>query len=169
MFSIEVIRNSSLWVPWVIWPLAIFLCLLLAAIATPRRWWRKPTVLGLLGLSGGSFLLAQVLLQALPGAAPQPIGLTQVVGTARTVQAAIEKASNQSFSNQASSSQQFKVHQALNLRRQAGTDAPLITILPAGSRVWLTGKRDGDWWQVRTLRHSGWVSSLWLRQTKRTP
>jgi hypothetical protein len=169
MFSIDVIRNSLLWGPWTIWLLAIFLCVLVAAIATPRHWWRKPTVLGLLGLAGGSFLLAQVLFHALPGAAHHPIGLTQVASTAMKAKAATDKALNQAFSSQALSNQAFQVHQALNLRRQAGTDSPLITTLPVGSKVWLTGKRDGDWWQVRTSRYSGWVSSLWLRQTNSTP
>ncbi len=61
----------------------------------------------------------------------------------------------------------YRTHQALNLRQQPGTDAALRATLPIASRVWPTGLRQGDWWQVRSEYGTGWVSSLWLRQHAR--
>ncbi|WP_229508016.1 hypothetical protein [Massilia sp. Dwa41.01b] len=43
-----------------------------------------------------------------------------------------------------------------------------MVVLPAGSKVETTGRRDGDWWQVSTevdgVPLAGWASSLWLRR-----
>jgi hypothetical protein len=43
-----------------------------------------------------------------------------------------------------------------------------VLVLPAGSVVRATGRRDGDWWQVSVRfegqRFEGWASSLWLRR-----
>jgi hypothetical protein len=43
-----------------------------------------------------------------------------------------------------------------------------MLVLPAGSVVRATGRRDGDWWQVTAeadgQRFEGWASSLWLRR-----
>ena len=64
----------------------------------------------------------------------------------------------------------FRVHQALNLRSGVGVDQVRIATLQRGSRVTVTGKRDGDWWEVGTKdvnsgrQQIGWVSSLWLRR-----
>jgi len=63
----------------------------------------------------------------------------------------------------------FRVHRDLNLRAQAGVNAPRLAIVPAGTQLTATGQRDGDWWQVRAPAGdgavaTGWVSSLWLRR-----
>lgn len=62
----------------------------------------------------------------------------------------------------------YRVHAALNLRAAGGVDAERLLVVPAGSRLTATGRRDGDWWQVRGTVNGaaveGWASSLWLRR-----
>ena len=62
----------------------------------------------------------------------------------------------------------YRVHDALNLRVAGGIGAERLLVVPAGARVEATGRRDGDWWQVRATVDGetveGWASSLWLRR-----
>lgn len=64
----------------------------------------------------------------------------------------------------------FRAHRGLNLRSGAGVGAARLAVIPAGARLTPTGRRDGDWWQVRAdnlddgKELTGWVSSLWLRR-----
>lgn len=64
--------------------------------------------------------------------------------------------------------QPFQTHRDLNLRGDAGVNAPLLGTVPAGATVTPTGACHGDWWQIKANvagRDSvGWVSSLWLRR-----
>jgi rare lipoprotein A len=53
----------------------------------------------------------------------------------------------------------------LNLRSGAGLSAPVRTVLPAGTRVTLTGDVSGSWVSVDSSLGSGWVSMAYLTQT----
>lgn len=53
----------------------------------------------------------------------------------------------------------------LNLRTGAGLSAPVRTVLPAGTRVTLTGNVSGSWVSVDSNLGSGWVSMAYLSQT----
>lgn len=64
----------------------------------------------------------------------------------------------------------FRAHRSLNLRSGASVGAARLAVIPAGASLTPTGRRVGDWWQVRTGSEAdgkeltGWVSSLWLRR-----
>lgn len=64
----------------------------------------------------------------------------------------------------------FRVHLPLNFRTGPGVDHPRITTLARGASVITTGKRSGDWWEVKVVQSgaetTGWVSSLWLRRVR---
>lgn len=120
------------------------------AVLTPRRWWQRPTLLGTVLLLTCSAAYAQAILHWLaPSATPPlvPVALTTTV-----------------------TPQFFRVQQALHLRADSATAAPLRTLLPANQIVQATGEQRGDWWQVRHCLSAdsstgvGWVSSLWLRR-----
>lgn len=160
---------------WLAWPLASALLLLLAAGLTPRHWWRQLTLFAMLGIVGGGYVLARLLgpLVMLPEpalalAAPggpgrhashvPPAGRAGSVGQVVSVDSA-----------GAVGSVGFRVREPLNLRRAAGTDAPWLVTLPGGALVRPTGQRRGDWWQVTSVGHTGWVNSLWLRQIGENP
>jgi hypothetical protein len=60
----------------------------------------------------------------------------------------------------------FRVHQRLNLREAVGVDSMRLAVLSAGDEVEYAGERQGDWWRIKTAAGvTGWVSSLWLRQS----
>lgn len=136
--------------------LALALTLCLCAWLTPRAWWRRPNAraLGVLGVgtaAGGTLLLAMFGTSA---PAPQPVRAAQAqeaAGTDLPVAGA-----------------RYRVHDALNLRVAGGVGAERLLVVPAGARVEATGRRDGDWWQVRATVDGeaveGWASSLWLRR-----
>lgn len=143
-------------IPWTICLPALLLCLILAACLTPRRWWARPTLLGIGGILACSYILARLWWQHTPAQSQQPATLATT--------AAMEPVSPPLAPLKLPAALPFRTHQALNLRQRPGTDAPLLATLRAGSTVWPTGARQGDWWQVNTLDETGWVSSLWLRQ-----
>ncbi len=134
---------------------ALLATLVLAARCTPHAWWRRPnaqaaTVLLLgTGVIGGALWLwlapprATVPMAAL--AAPLDSGM------------AAPRAGRS-----------YRVADALNLRSETGVGARRVLVLPIGSLVQATGRRDGDWWQVvhvaQGQRYEGWASSLWLRR-----
>lgn len=144
------------WTQAAAYALALALTLCLCARLTPRAWWRRPNAraLGVLGVgtaAGGTLLLAMF---GTPAPAPQPVRAAQaqqVSGTDVPVPGA-----------------RYRVHDALNLRVAGGIGAERLLVVPAGARVEATGRRDGDWWQVRATVDGeaveGWASSLWLRR-----
>jgi hypothetical protein len=150
--------------PALVWLLASALLLLLAAGLTPRRWWRQATLLGMLGIIGGGYVLARLLgpVTLLPDDA---VATVQAGARNEAARLALAKSAAPTLHTRAAVGPGgFLVHQPLNLRRAAGTDAAWLATLPGGTRVWPTGQRQGDWWQVASLEHTGWVNSLWLRQ-----
>lgn len=50
----------------------------------------------------------------------------------------------------------------LNMHIGPGDDAPIATVLPAGTPVRVAGPGEGNWWQVRTPYGRGWVYSEYL-------
>jgi uncharacterized protein YraI len=64
--------------------------------------------------------------------------------------------------------QTYRVHDDLNLRAASSTGAARIAVVPGGSFVTTTGRREGDWWEVSATVDqrpvTGWASSLWLRR-----
>jgi len=136
--------------------LALVLTLCLCAWLTPRAWWRRPNAraLGVLGVgtaAGGTLLLAMF---GMPAPAPQPVRAAQAQQAAGT--------------DVPVAGARYRVHDALNLRVAGGIGAERLLVVPAGARVEATGRRDGDWWQVRATVDGeaveGWASSLWLRR-----
>ena len=135
---------------------ALVLTLCLCAWLTPRAWWRRPNAraLGVLGVgtaAGGTLLLAMF---GTPAPAPQlvrPAQAQEAAGIDVPVAGA-----------------RYRVRDALNLRVAGGVGAERLLVVPAGARVEATGRRDGDWWQVRATVDGeaveGWASSLWLRR-----
>jgi hypothetical protein len=67
------------------------------------------------------------------------------------------------------SSGSYRVAQALNLRASSATSSIRLAVVPAGTLIHATGKRSGDWWQLRARVDGkqviGWSNSLWLRRT----
>lgn len=135
---------------------ALLLTLCLAAWLTPRSWWRQPNAraLGVLGVgtaAGGTLLLTMF---GTPAPAPPPVQSAQA-REAAGIDVPVAGA-------------RYRVRDALNLRAAGGVGAERLLVVPAGARVEATGRRDGDWWQVRTKvdgeEIEGWASSLWLRR-----
>ena len=133
---------------------ALLITLVLAAFGTPRRWWRQPNALALGLLLAGSWSIGGILLRlatppaAAPTAAPAPAHSAALAGAPRV----------------------FYAHQDLNLRAASGIDSVRVALVPIGSRITVTGARDGDWWQVKARlgrrELQGWTSSLWLRRAE---
>ena len=136
----------------------LLLTLCACARLTPRAWWRRPNARAAGLLAGGTLALGAALLalfgppQAATMASHQPV-------LAPPSDAPVAGA-------------RYRVHDALNLRVAGGIDAERLLVVPAGSRVTATGRRDGDWWQVRGTVNGeaveGWASSLWLRRADET-
>jgi hypothetical protein len=140
---------------------ALVLTLCLCAWLTPRAWWRRPNAraLGVVGVGtavGGTLLLA---MSGTPAPAPLPVQLTQAQEAAGI--------------NVPVAGARYRVRDALNLRVAGGVGAERLLVVPAGARVEATGRRDGDWWQVRATVDGkaveGWASSLWLRRADEGP
>lgn len=139
---------------------ALVLTLCAASRLTPRAWWRRPNAraLGVLGLgtaAGGTLLLAMAGSPAAdPASTPVPVVSLQAQ-EAGGIEVPLAGAG-------------YRVHAALNLRVAGGVGAERKLVVPAGARVEATGRRDGDWWQVRATVDGkaveGWASSLWLRR-----
>jgi len=131
---------------------ALLLTLCACARLTPRAWWRRPNARALGVLAGGTVAVGAALL-ALFGA-PQPAAVA-TPGSAALAEAPVAGA-------------RYRVVDALNLRAAGGVDGERLLVVPTGTRVIATGRRDGDWWQVRARLDGapveGWASSLWLRR-----
>ncbi|WP_426194950.1 SH3 domain-containing protein [Massilia sp. DWR3-1-1] len=137
---------------------ALLLTLALAALLTPARWWRRPNVRALTVLAAGTWGIGSVLLALAPepAAAAAHAPATPVLPSP-PVQAAPPPA-------------QYLVFEDLNLRAAPGVHARRLALVPAGASVAATGRRSGDWWEVRATlgqrQLDGWVSSLWLRRAE---
>jgi hypothetical protein len=131
----------------------LLLTLCVCAWLTPRAWWRRPNARAAGLLAGGTLAVGAALL-ALFGP-PQ----AETLASDEPVLAA---------SDAPVAGARYRVHDALNLRAAGGVDAERLLVVPAGSRLTATGRRDGDWWQVRGTVNGatveGWASSLWLRR-----
>jgi hypothetical protein len=134
---------------------ALVLTLCACAWLTPRAWWRRPNAraLGVLAAgtaAGGALLLA---LFGVPGTISPSVELADAPLPTNDVPVA---------------GAPYRVRDALNLRVAGGIGAERLLVVPGGARVIATGRRDGDWWQVRATLEGkdveGWASSLWLRR-----
>lgn len=130
----------------------LLLTLCACARLTPRAWWRRPNARAAGLLAGGTLAVGAALLALF---APPQAGTLASDEVVLAADAPVAGAS-------------YRVHDALNLRAAGGVDAERLLVVPAGSRLTATGRRDGDWWQVRGTVNGaaveGWASSLWLRR-----
>ena len=143
--------------------LALAATLVLAALLTPKAWWRRPNLKALAVLVAGTWGIGALLLAAAPERAEahaQSLPASLAAPVAVTAPAFPAHAS-------------YRVFEDLNLRAGAGIGARRLALVPAGATVTTTGAREGDWWQVRTRSSEagapdleGWVSSLWLRRAE---
>jgi len=142
--------------------LGLLATLVLAAWLTPARWWRRPNVRALAILAGGTWGLGTLLMGlvqapaiAAPGGTAGSGGTTATFAAPRTA---------------AATARNYRVRDDLNLRAATGIGAPRLAVVPAGSVVTTTGRRDGDWWELRAnvdgRELTGWSSSLWLRRAE---
>lgn len=145
--------------------------LILACHLTPARWWRRPTLRNLAIAGLGAWGTGALLLGALggQGAAQAANSATAAAGpTTAAAPTGAAAAADAAAGAAAASSQPFRVHRALNLRQTARTSAERLATISAGTLVAPTGRRDGDWWEIRTeingRQLTGWASSLWLRR-----
>ena len=154
MMSAWPMSASSAWVLAAAYGLGLVLTLVLAALLTPRRWWRRPTA-GTLALVGGGTLAFGALLAGLLPAAARPVAAPVPLAAAASPPPTPETL-------------RYRVVDDLNLRTAKATGAPRLAVLPAGTLVTRTGAADGDWWRVRARLKGreveGWASSLWLRR-----
>lgn len=134
---------------------ALVLTLCTCAWLTPRSWWRRPNVRALGVLTLGT----------VAGGAP----ISALLGTPDAHQPPSQLAAAQTASGEVPvAGARYRVRDALNLRVAGGIGAERLLVVPGGARVIATGRRDGDWWQVRASLDGqdveGWASSLWLRR-----
>ena len=140
---------------------ALVLTLAACSRLTPRAWWRRPNARAI-GVVGAGTLLGGALLLSLFGAATAtaPVEEVLAVDIAGVAPAGPDLPL---------AGARYRVRDALNLRVAGGVGAERLLVVPAGSRVIATGRRDGDWWQVRASvdgrQVEGWASSLWLRRS----
>lgn len=134
----------------------LLLSLVACAYLTPRSWWRRPNLRAFALLVGGALVLGWPLAALLH----QP-------GTASAGEPALALAPATPVPIP-SAGARYRTHDAVNLRSGTGTGSSRLTVLPAGSPVTVTGRSEGDWWQVRAeiegREWEGWASSLWLRR-----
>ncbi|MGJ7918812.1 SH3 domain-containing protein [Massilia sp. LXY-6] len=147
--------------PWALaaaYGLGLVLTLVLAAVLTPRRWWRRPTA-GTLVLVGGGTLAFGTLFAGLLATPARPVAAPVPPATPVPLAA---------LASSVTPAPRYRVVDDLNLRAAKATGAPRLAVLPAGTLVTRTGAADGDWWRVRARLKGqdveGWASSLWLRR-----
>jgi hypothetical protein len=130
---------------------ALVLTLVLAAFLTPRQWWRRANARALAVLLLGTGLFGVLFMLGATPWFPQraPVRLAIAAPVALPAGA-------------------YRVFDDLNLRAGSGTGAARIAVVPGGTVVTTTGRRDGDWWEVKAevagRPVTGWASSLWLRR-----
>ncbi|MBY0241190.1 MAG: SH3 domain-containing protein [Burkholderiaceae bacterium] len=165
-------------IPALCYGAALVLTLALAATLTPAAWWYRPTVRGIAIVTGGTWLCGSVLALAagsvLPATPATPAVATALASVgAHQAPALAPPALPPTPTAPAWSIAPFRVHRSLNLRAGPDVGSTRVAVIPAGAQLTPTGRRHGDWWQVRTdgaaRRQTGWVSSLWLRQLAEDP
>jgi hypothetical protein len=116
----------------------LLVTLALASVLTPAGWWRRANARALAVVALGTWGIGALLAGAIHARTPEPLA------------------------------DNYQVFRTLNLRDGTGTSARRLAVVPAGTIVAATGRRDGDWWQVRAKVEgsyvTGWASSLWLRR-----
>lgn len=136
---------------------ALIVTLILAAFLTPRHWWRRANARALAVLVGGTALFGCLFMLA-AGVWP-----SRTVPVAPSALAVLPPPASVAVPVRS-----YRVHDDLNLRAASGTGAARLAIVPSGTTVTTTGKRDGDWLEVTARVHghavTGWASSLWLRR-----
>ncbi len=152
--------------------LGLLLTLFLAAYLTPRRWWQRPNARALLILVVGAWGFGSLILLATRGAAtPAPAAATSAPAPSptSTTRVAATAPPTTTPAGAPIAGRPFQVHRDLNLRQAAGVQTARLLTVPAGALVTPTGRRDGDWWQVRARVGGedkvGWANSLWLRSS----
>lgn len=148
---------------------ALLASLVLASLLTPARWWRRPNLKALTVLVAGTWGIGSLLLALAPAAAHDERAVTPAVAGVAVAQP-VPAAALAPLHMPAPIPATFIVVDDLNLRARAGVQAARLALVPAGASVTTTGRREGDWWQVRTgvgaRAREGWVSSLWLRRAQ---
>ncbi|SFD11426.1 SH3 domain-containing protein [Massilia yuzhufengensis] len=130
----------------------LLLTLCLAAWLTPRAWWRRANARALAVLVCGTALLGGLLhvLVAPPSQAAQAAQAAPAIADVPLAGA------------------RYRAWDHVNLRAGTGVAARRLAVVPAGSHLTASGRREGDWWQVSAVvdgrRLEGWASSLWLRR-----
>jgi hypothetical protein len=123
---------------------ALLLTVALARFLTPRSWWRNANARAGAVLLLGTWAIGTLLVPLAAAAFPPEPGPR--------------------------AGDRYVVYRDLNLRSGTGTGAVRLGVVPAGAAVTATGRRDGDWWQVRSpAAGTGWASSLWLRRPDELP
>ena len=153
--------------------LGLLLTLFLAAYLTPRRWWQRPNARALLILVVGAWGFGSLILLATRGAASTPALAaatnTPMPSPTSTTRVAATAPPTTTPAGGPIAGRPFQVHRDLNLRQAAGVQTARLLTVPAGASVTPTGRRDGDWWQVRARVGGedkvGWANSLWLRSS----
>ena len=141
------------WTQAAAWAAALALTLALAAVLTPRAWWRRPNLRALAIVAGGTLGFATLFgLWSGHAAAPAPVGAAPVLALQAVPAAGVR----------------YRAVDQLNLRVGTGVGSPRLRVLDAGTIVTATGQAERDWWRVRTrvdgAELEGWASSLWLRR-----
>lgn len=123
---------------------AFLLTVLLARFLTPQTWWRNANARAGAVLVLGTWGIGTLLLPLAASAFPADTGPR--------------------------AGERYVVYRDLNLRSGTGTGSHRLAVVAAGDAVTATGRRNGDWWQVRTGESlTGWASSLWLRRPAERP
>ena len=146
MFNISYIGIAAL-------AIGLAVTLVLAAWLTPSRWWRQLNLRALAIVGLGTWAIASAVLWLARPHAPVMAASHGIAPIALVLPDA---------------GRSYRVREDLNLRAEKGTAARRIAVVPAGTAVTITGKRDGDWWQLSARvggkEVQGWSSSLWLRR-----
>jgi hypothetical protein len=146
------------------------LTLVLAAVLTPHRWWRRPNLGALAILLFGTWGLGSLLLLLLP---PAPAMAMAAIEPMPPPFAAAHGVNVVPMTTSPAAGRSYHVFEHLNLRAAGGTGTRRVAVVPPGALVTATGARDGDWWEVsasvKGRRVTGWVSSLWLRRAGEVP
>ena len=139
------------WVNGLCWAAALVVTLVLAAFLTPRHWWRRANARALAVLVGGTAVFGYLFMLGASAwlAPPAPRARVAPAPAAAPIHS-------------------YRAFDDLNLRSASGTGAARIGVVPSGTNVTTTGRRDGDWWEVTATVAgrpvTGWASSLWLRR-----
>lgn len=161
---------------------------------TPRKWWDRTTLIGVLSVGVLTWLLGVLLLAGFHLAGGQRLFYGTAISLRLPQQARAEwfdiagareleslLAERHLLPVLATPTQpvepavatpakaepagEYRVYHRLNLREAAGVHASRFAVINRGETVTYDGARDGDWWRIRSSAGQvGWASSLWLRR-----